>query len=115
MDMFGDLLRYLSGRKVDFAKYKIDYCNLGSFERKVLEKTRLIPYGTTKSYSQLAEEIGNPKASRAVGNALNKNPVPIIIPCHRVVRKNGELGGFSGGARWKKILLSLETGKRVVI
>lgn len=108
MDVFSDLLKYLSGQEVDFTKYKIDYGNFSSFERKVLEKTRLIPYGTTKSYSQLAEEIGNPKASRAVGNALNKNPVPIIIPCHRVVRKSGELGGFSGGTRWKKTLLFLE-------
>jgi methylated-DNA-[protein]-cysteine S-methyltransferase len=103
-----DLLKYFCGKKVSFTKYKINYDNLSDFGKKVLKNTRLIPFGNTKSYSQIAEDTGNPKACRAVGNALNKNPVPVIIPCHRVIQKNGKLGGFSGGTRWKYILLLLE-------
>lgn len=106
-----DLLKYFNGQKINFAEYKVDYDNLSNFEKKVLEKTRLILYGNTKFYSQLAGETGNPKAGRAVGNALNKNPAPIIIPCHRVIRKNGNSGGFSAGVKWKKILLLLENSK----
>ena len=69
-----------------------------------------IPYGETRSYSQLAAQIGNPKAVRAVGNALGRNPLPIIIPCHRVLAKGGGLGGFGGGIEMKKRLLKLESG-----
>ncbi|MEW6087587.1 MAG: methylated-DNA--[protein]-cysteine S-methyltransferase [bacterium] len=103
-----DLLKYFSGRKIDFKRYKINIDGLTDFERNVLENTRLIPYGNTKSYSQIASEAGNPRAGRAAGNALNKNPVPIIIPCHRVIKKTGKPGGFSAGEKWKKILLLLE-------
>jgi methylated-DNA-[protein]-cysteine S-methyltransferase len=74
----------------------------------VWEKTRLIPYGKTRSYSWVAEQMGKPRAVRAVGQALGKNPLPIIIPCHRVIANNERLGGFSGGVEWKRYLLDLE-------
>ncbi len=78
------------------------------FQKSVWEAVCKIPYGHTYSYGYLARQIGNPKASRAVGQALKKNPVPIIVPCHRVVNSDGSIGGFSGGNQWKKILLALE-------
>ncbi|MDD5773978.1 MAG: methylated-DNA--[protein]-cysteine S-methyltransferase [bacterium] len=103
-----DLSEYFSGGKTDFNKYKIIQDNLTEFEKKVLDKIKLIPYGNTRSYSQIAKDTGHPKACRAVGNALNRNPVPIVIPCHRVIKNNEELGGYSAGIKWKKILLGLE-------
>ncbi|MCJ7777171.1 MAG: methylated-DNA--[protein]-cysteine S-methyltransferase [Sedimentisphaerales bacterium] len=83
---------------------------LAPFVRKVLTACRKVPSGKTVSYSQLAEIIGKPGASRAVGNALAKNPIPLIIPCHRVIRHDGSLGNFSaiGGTILKKRLLTLE-------
>ncbi len=78
------------------------------FQNRVWEALREIPYGETKSYSEIAEAIGNPKAARAVGLANNKNPVPIIVPCHRVIGKNGNLTGYAGGLWRKEKLLELE-------
>ncbi|MCK4261940.1 MGMT family protein [bacterium] len=80
------------------------------FQRRVWEVVKTIPYGQTRSYKWVAEKSGNPKASRAVGQALKKNPIPGIIPCHRVIRSNGSLGGFSpfGGRRRKRGLLLSE-------
>jgi len=80
------------------------------FERKVWEELKKIPLGTTKSYKQIAKAIGHPNASRAVANACGKNPKPIEIPCHRVIRSDGGLGGYSaqGGAETKRKLLELE-------
>ncbi len=78
------------------------------FQRKVWEKVGEIPYGELKSYKWIAGEIGNPNGVRAVGNAVGKNPVPPIIPCHRVIRSDGKLGGFSSGIALKKWLLKLE-------
>lgn len=80
------------------------------FQQSVWNRLQNIPYGQTKYYGQVAEEIGNPKASRAIGLANNKNPIPIIIPCHRVIGKNGHLTGFAGGLDVKQQLLDLETG-----
>jgi methylated-DNA-[protein]-cysteine S-methyltransferase len=79
----------------------------------VWEITRLIPYGETRSYAWVAEQIGQPRAVRAVGQALGKNPLPIIIPCHRVITSNGKLGGFGGGLEMKKRLLSLEAATAI--
>jgi methylated-DNA-[protein]-cysteine S-methyltransferase len=79
-----------------------------SFQKTVWRKLTAIPFGTTRSYEWLAKSVGNAKACRAVGNSNGKNPLPIIIPCHRVVRKNGELGGYSGGLPIKRFLLNLE-------
>ncbi len=79
-----------------------------NFQKRVWRELLKIPYGTTISYQELAKSAGNPKASRAVGNANGKNPIAIIIPCHRVISKNGTIGGFSGGVEIKKELLKLE-------
>lgn len=78
------------------------------FQKKVWDALLKIPYGETRSYGQIAEQIGNKKASRAVGMANNKNPIAIIVPCHRVVGANGSLTGYAGGLNIKGILLNLE-------
>lgn len=78
------------------------------FQKRVWQELVRIPYGETISYGELAKRIGNPKASRAVGMANGKNPISIIIPCHRVIGKNGSLTGFGGGIEVKKKLLDLE-------
>ncbi len=78
------------------------------FQKSVWQQLQNIPFGQTVSYSFIAEKIGNPKASRAVGMANNKNPIPIIIPCHRVLGKDGSLTGYGGGLDTKRFLLDLE-------
>ena len=80
------------------------------FEIKVWNELKKIPFGETRSYKQIAINIGHPKAARAVANACGKNPKPIIIPCHRVIRTNGKIGGFSapGGSKTKRQLLEKE-------
>lgn len=78
------------------------------FQKKVYKETLKIPYGSTKTYGEIANSIGNPKSMRAVGMALNKNPIWIIIPCHRVIGKNNKLTGFAGGIDKKLSLLKLE-------
>jgi methylated-DNA-[protein]-cysteine S-methyltransferase len=98
---------YFSRRRVDFQD-KLDFTDATLFQRAVWQATRAIPYGQTRSYTWLAERVGNAKTTRAVGQALSRNPLPIIIPCHRVLAKNGGLGGFSGGLQVKKMLLRLE-------
>jgi methylated-DNA-[protein]-cysteine S-methyltransferase len=79
------------------------------FQQKVWRQLSEIPYGSTWSYRMLAEAIGQPQAFRAAGNANGKNPLPLIIPCHRVVRENGDLGGYTGGLHIKRFLLDLES------
>ncbi|KHO61793.1 cysteine methyltransferase [Thermoanaerobacter sp. YS13] len=79
-----------------------------NFQKAVWREISKIPYGKVKTYGEIAKLIGKPKATRAVGQALNKNPIPIIIPCHRVIGKDGNLTGFGGGIEIKKFLLSLE-------
>lgn len=78
------------------------------FERQVYLVVSAIPYGETRTYKWVAEQIGRPNAVRAVGRALNRNPLPILVPCHRVVKSNGELGGYKFGLELKKRLLELE-------
>jgi O-6-methylguanine DNA methyltransferase len=78
------------------------------FEKKVWSKLAKIPYGQTRSYKEIAQAIGHPKAFRAVGNANGKNSLPLIIPCHRVIESNGGLGGFGHGLKVKKQLLDFE-------
>ena len=104
-----DLNHYFNGEKVDF-RYKIDLRDSSDFEKAVYKVLRTIPYGKIRTYKWVAEKVGCPKGSRAVGNALAKNPLPLIIPCHRVVRSNGSLGSFSaiGGVKLKKKLLEVE-------
>ncbi|MEA1909009.1 MAG: methylated-DNA--[protein]-cysteine S-methyltransferase [Euryarchaeota archaeon] len=106
-DLVGDLIRYLGGEIVDFSGYRVDLSHLTDFEQSVLCETKKIRYGSMISYSVLARTIGRPKAARAVGNALRKNPVPIVIPCHRVVAQNG-IGGYALGVDLKRRLLELE-------
>ncbi len=100
---------YLEGNEVDFSPIPLDLGKATPFQLSVWQETRRIPYGTTITYGELASRLGIPRGARAVGQALKKNPVPIIIPCHRVVGKRG-LTGFSGGLDWKRRLISLESG-----
>jgi AraC family transcriptional regulator of adaptative response/methylated-DNA-[protein]-cysteine methyltransferase len=79
-----------------------------AFQRLVWEQLRAIPYGDTRSYSEIAKKIGRPKAARAVARACASNPVAVAIPCHRVVRENGDPGGYRWGMRRKRNLLALE-------
>lgn len=81
-----------------------------AFQLAVLEELRRIPYGSTSTYGEIANRLGRPKASRAVGAANGRNPLPIVIPCHRVIGSNGALTGFGGGIETKKALLDLERG-----
>jgi len=101
------LRRYYAGEPVTFAA-KLDLEGYTPFERKVWAATSRIPYGQTRPYSWVAEEVGSPRAYRAVGAALAKNPIPIVIPCHRVLRKDGSLGGYGGGLDMKRTLLEME-------
>jgi methylated-DNA-[protein]-cysteine S-methyltransferase len=78
------------------------------FQKLVWEELLKIPYGESRTYNEIAVAIGRPKASRAVGNAINKNPIAIIIPCHRVIGKDGNLRGYAGGLELKEMLLRLE-------
>jgi O-6-methylguanine DNA methyltransferase len=110
-ELFSDLeLRfqdYYSGKKTTFTD-KLDFFNATPFQKQVWETTRLIPYGQTRSYGWIAQQIGKPLSARAVGQALGKNPFLIIVPCHRVIAGNGGLGGFGGGLEMKQKLLDLE-------
>lgn len=101
--------RYFQGERTDFSEIPVSFIIGTEKEKMVWKELSKIPYGTTVTYSYIAERIGIPGASRFVGNAVGKNPLPIIIPCHRVIRKNGSLGGFSAGLHIKKYLLDLES------
>ena len=93
--------------------FSLNLClDVTPFQTKVLAALQQIPYGGTASYGEIAEKIGNPFASRAVGQANARNPIPIVIPCHRVVGSNGMLTGFGGGIRVKQALLDLEQRHR---
>ncbi|HCB97801.1 MAG TPA: hypothetical protein DEP78_06025 [Verrucomicrobiales bacterium] len=81
------------------------------FQQAVWRALMQIPYGATQTYGELALRIGNPDASRAVGTACGRNPVPVLVPCHRVVASGGKLGGFSAGLSWKRTLLNLEASR----
>ena len=97
---------YLSGKRKTF---DLLLMLVGTpFQKKVWEYIQHIPYGETQTYNDIAQGIGHPRSSRAVGNALHVNPIPIIIPCHRVIRSDGGLGGFGGGIDVKQKLLDFE-------
>jgi len=106
------LLRYFSGERVVF-DLPLDLRHATVFQRAVWQAARKIPYGETRSYAWIAKRIGKPRAARAVGRALGANPVPVIVPCHRVISSAGTLGGFSSGLGMKKKLLKLEKGGSV--
>jgi methylated-DNA-[protein]-cysteine S-methyltransferase len=103
----GRIREYLDGKKVKFRE-KMDMTGATAFELKVWDATLGIPYGETRSYAWVAKQIGDAKGVRAVGGALGRNRLPIIIPCHRVVSKEGDLGGFSAGVEMKVLLLKIE-------
>jgi len=98
-------LREFNLRKSAFKKVFSEFTD---FEIRVLKATLKIPFGKTRSYKWVAKEIGLPKAVRAVGAALKKNPYPLIIPCHRVVKSSGEIGGYALGKKLKAYLIALE-------
>jgi methylated-DNA-[protein]-cysteine S-methyltransferase len=106
-DLRRELDEYFTGDRTRF-DIKVDRALLGPFARKVLGRTSRIPYGKVSTYSEVAAAAGSPRASRAAGNALARNPIPIVIPCHRVLRSGGGLGGYAGGLDRKTRLLELE-------
>ena len=109
--LFNDLKQrlqaYYSGKKITFPD-RLDFSDATAFQKQVWEATRLIHYGETRSYGWIAKKIGKPRAARAVGQALGKNPFLIVVPCHRVIAGDGTLGGFGCGLPAKQKLLKLE-------
>lgn len=101
---------YFGGRRQTFA-LALDRRLLTGFGRRVLEATAAIPYGETSTYQQVAQRAGSPRGSRAAGNALGANPLPIVLPCHRVLHSGGGLGGYTGGLERKRRLLGIEQGQ----
>lgn len=108
------LRRYLAGEAFDPIQLPIELEHEGTaFQRKVWQALRRIPSGHVRSYASIARDIGSPRAMRAVGGANGKNPIAVVVPCHRVVEADMSLGGYSGGLRFKRFLLELE-GARLV-
>jgi O-6-methylguanine DNA methyltransferase len=101
------LQEYFAHERTDFS-LPLDLGGVTDFTRNVLESTNTIPYGVVKTYGDIAEAIGKPRASRAVGNALGRNPIPVVIPCHRVVLSSGAMGWYTGGPEIKRTLLGIE-------
>ncbi|NLX14115.1 MAG: methylated-DNA--[protein]-cysteine S-methyltransferase [Phycisphaerales bacterium] len=108
-ELRNQLADYFAGRRVSF-RVKTDLSGLSPFQKTVLKACVRIASGHTLTYGQLARQIGHPRAARAVGGALARNPIPLVIPCHRVIAGNGSLGGFSAehGIALKRWLLKLE-------
>lgn len=106
----GRLQAYAAGARDDFLDVALDFGPLTTFQERVIDRCRRIPPGGTLSYGELAHECGYPRAARAVGNCMRSNPVPLIVPCHRVVGAGGEVKGYSAsaGVRMKLRLLELE-------
>lgn len=103
-----DIRRYLEGKEVAF-HYRLDLMTATEFQKRVWCVVKRIPYGQTRSYLWVAGVLGLPGGARAVGQALARNPLPIIVPCHRVINSDGSLGGFSGGIELKWRLLQIES------
>lgn len=106
---------YFQGYPVSFSSIPVDLSWCTSFQRRVLKCVRDVGYGSVVSYRQVARAVGQPRAARAVGNALRANRTPLVIPCHRVIRSDGTPGGFSLGFDWKKHLLELEGNSPVTL
>jgi len=102
-----EIHEYLRGQRA-FFRVPVDLAGVPGFQRRVLEAARLIPFGEARPYAWIAARIGHPRAVRAVGTALGRNPVPLILPCHRVWRSDGGLGGYIFGAAVKDRLAALE-------
>ena len=101
---------YFAGSRSEF-DLPLDWGLVSDFGRRVLGRTAEIPYGSVATYGDVARGIGSPGAARATGNALGHNPMPIVVPCHRVVRGGGKIGGYTGGLERKELLLRLERGE----
>lgn len=108
MELADRMRRYLGGQAVELPLDLVDFGLCSGFQRRVLLAEYRIPRGRVSTYGRLAAGLGAPAAARAVGSALARNPFPIIIPCHRTVRSDGDLGGFRGGPDMKRALLELE-------
>ncbi|HET9105494.1 MAG TPA: methylated-DNA--[protein]-cysteine S-methyltransferase [Solirubrobacteraceae bacterium] len=104
-----ELDEYFSGRRQRF-ELDLDRRLLGPFADRVLTATAAIPYGATVTYREVAGAAGSPRGFRAAGNALGSNPLPIVLPCHRVIASGGGLGGYTGGLERKRMLLAIEAG-----
>lgn len=104
-----ELDEYFAGARHTFELAQ-DWRLMGRFQSRVLRATYEIPYGAVSSYAEVAADAGSPRGSRAAGNALGANPIPIVVPCHRVLRSGGSLGGYGGGLQRKRWLLELEGG-----
>ena len=105
--LIAELDRYFNGETTTFS-VPLDPESGTAFQRKVWEQLSKIPYGQTRSYAEIAASVGNPLAARAVGSANKNNPIAIVVPCHRVIKADGTLGGYNSGPGVKKILLELE-------
>ncbi|MGH2559487.1 MAG: methylated-DNA--[protein]-cysteine S-methyltransferase, partial [Thermomicrobiales bacterium] len=101
------LREYFEGRRNHF-EIPLDFDDLTPFTRSVLTATAEVPFGQVRTYRDIAERVGKPRATRAVGNALNRNPIPVVIPCHRIVGSDGSLVGYGGGIDIKEHLLHHE-------
>jgi methylated-DNA-[protein]-cysteine S-methyltransferase len=106
-DVRRELDEFFDGRRRGF-DLPIDWALTSGFTRRILQATAAIPFGSVSTYRDVAAEAGSPKATRAAGNALGSNPIPIVVPCHRVLRTGGGLGGYTGGVQKKELLLRLE-------
>jgi methylated-DNA-[protein]-cysteine S-methyltransferase len=104
-----ELDEYFEGRRRGF-DLPLDLRGREGFSLDILERLAKVPYGEVTTYKSLAVEAGNPRAARAVGTIMNRNPIPIVLPCHRVVGSNGSLVGYGGGLERKRLLLDLEAG-----
>ena len=102
-----ELEEYFSGSRHEFG-VELDMSLAGPFAARVLERTAAIPFGGVSTYGEVAADIGHARAARAVGNALGSNPIPIVVPCHRVLRTGGGMGGYTGGVHRKQRLLAIE-------
>jgi methylated-DNA-[protein]-cysteine S-methyltransferase len=112
-DVFSELDQYFAGRRRSF-DVAVDLAPLTPFQRRILAATARVPYGEVTTYRDVARRAGNEQASRAAGGALGANPIPIVVPCHRVVATDGSLGGYAGGLPAKRRLLALERGDQNV-
>jgi methylated-DNA-[protein]-cysteine S-methyltransferase len=109
-----ELDEYFAGRRREF-ELALDWQLVHGFGRRVLEATARVPYGSVSTYKRVATEAGNERASRAAGNALGANPMPIVVPCHRVLHSTGGLGGYTGGLERKRRLLAIERGESTLL
>ncbi|MFI3247907.1 MAG: methylated-DNA--[protein]-cysteine S-methyltransferase [Rikenellaceae bacterium] len=105
--VFNQLLEYFRGERREF-DIEVDISSCTTFQQRIYIELQKIPYGETRTYKEIATLAGNPKASRAVGLANNRNPITIIIPCHRVIGSRGDLVGYASGLDVKRFLLDLE-------